>query len=207
MNELRPISFVFALFCLTAPVVTWAASCPEGQKWNDRQGECVIEKKGSSKEKKSITNKNPAEVEKWKFGGAKWFATTTGGIEDSIMGHGDEVKFVLHTDRCIRNPAAVGKYRDDCDRGIFRTQLRSHHSYPINSRIVRDGYAKILAGDGDPESMAGWHSDGAIYNTRSVLFVVVCNLVWIRYPGTTAKVGVKGGSNVDTGCCDDVTTP
>ena len=85
--------------------------------------------------------------------------------------------------------------------------MQSAHSYPINSRIVRDGYAKIPAGDANPESMAGWHSDGAIYNTRSVLFVVVGDLVWIRYPGTTAKVGVKGGSNVDAGCCDDVTTP
>ncbi len=135
MKKLCLISFVLALFCLTAPVMTWPDSCPEGQTWNDRQGECVKGKTSSSKEKKSITNKNPAEVEKWKFGGAKWFATTTGGVEDSIMGHGDEVKFVLHTDRCIRNPAAVGKYQDDCDRGVFRTQLRSYHSYPINSDI------------------------------------------------------------------------
>ena len=107
MKKLCLISFVLALFCLTAPVMTWPDSCPEGQTWNDRQGECVKGKTSSSKEKKSITNKNPAEVEKWKFGGAKWFATTTGGVEDSIMGHGDEVKFVLHTDRCIRNPAAL----------------------------------------------------------------------------------------------------
>ena len=120
---------------LISPVTTWADSCPEGQKWNDRQGQCVKGEKSSSKKKKSITNKNPAQVENWKFGGATWWATTTGGIEDSITGHGDEVKFVLHTDRCIRNPAAVGKYPDDCDREIFRTQLRSHHSYPIDSDV------------------------------------------------------------------------
>ena len=25
---------------LINPVTTWAGSCPEGQKWNDRRGEC-----------------------------------------------------------------------------------------------------------------------------------------------------------------------
>jgi len=135
MKGLRLASCVLQCLFLTTPLMTWAGSCPEGQEWNDRTELCVGSKTSSSKEKKSITNKNPAEVENWKFGGATWFATTTGGIEDSITGHGDEVKFVLHTDRCIRNPAAVGKYPDDCDRGIFRTQLRSHHSYPINSDV------------------------------------------------------------------------
>ena len=120
---------------LISPVTTWAGSCPEGQKWHAAWQECVKDRTSLGKKKKSITNKNPAEVENWKFGGAKWFATTTGGIEDSITGHGDEVKFVLHTDRYIRNPAAVGKYPDDCDREIFRTQLRSHHSYPISSDV------------------------------------------------------------------------
>ncbi|MCS5612028.1 MAG: hypothetical protein NZ961_16540, partial [Candidatus Poribacteria bacterium] len=135
MKRVNLIGCLVLLILLISPVTTWAGSCPEGQEWNDRTELCVGNKTSSSKKKKSITNKNPAEVETWKFGGAKWFATTTGGIEDSIMGHGDEVKFVLHTDRCIRNPAAVGKYPDDCDRELFRTQLRSHHSYPMNSDV------------------------------------------------------------------------
>ena len=135
MKRANLIACAVLSILLINPVTTWAGSCPEGQKWHSAWQECVKDRPSLGKKKKSITNKNPAEVETWKFGGAKWFATTTGGIEDSIMGHGDEVKFVLHTDRCIRNPAAVGKYPDDCDRGIFRTQLRSHHSYPMNSDV------------------------------------------------------------------------
>jgi hypothetical protein len=46
---------------LTSPVTTWAGSCPEGQKWNDRQGECVKDKTSSSK-KKSVPLKKLSEV-------------------------------------------------------------------------------------------------------------------------------------------------
>ncbi|SVC92108.1 uncharacterized protein METZ01_LOCUS344962, partial [marine metagenome] len=47
---------------LISPVTTWAGSCPEGQKWNDRRGECVKDRTSSSKktgekaEKKSTTH-------------------------------------------------------------------------------------------------------------------------------------------------------
>ena len=119
MKGLRVASCFLLSLLFTTPLIAWAGSCPDGQKWHDTWRECVKDRTSLGKKKISITNKNPAEVEIWEFGGAKWFATTTGGIEDSIMGHGGEVKFVLHTDRCIRNPAAVGKYPDDCDRGIF----------------------------------------------------------------------------------------
>ena len=34
---------------LISPVTTWAGSCPEGQKWNDRQGNCVKDRTSSSK--------------------------------------------------------------------------------------------------------------------------------------------------------------
>ena len=39
MKGLRLISFVLVLFGLTTPMVTGASSCPEGQKWSDRQGD------------------------------------------------------------------------------------------------------------------------------------------------------------------------
>ena len=58
MKELRLISFVLALFCLTTPMVTWAGSCPEGQKWNDRKGECVKGKKSSSKKTTKVDIKS-----------------------------------------------------------------------------------------------------------------------------------------------------
>ena len=34
---------------LISPVTTWASSCPEGEKWNDRRGECVKDRTSSSK--------------------------------------------------------------------------------------------------------------------------------------------------------------
>ena len=58
MKELRLISFVLALFCFTTPMVTWAGSCPEGQKWNDRKGECVKGKKSSSKKTTKVDIKS-----------------------------------------------------------------------------------------------------------------------------------------------------
>ena len=46
---------------LISPVTTWAGSCPEGEEWNDRQGECV-KGKGSSSKKKSVPLKKLSEV-------------------------------------------------------------------------------------------------------------------------------------------------
>ena len=97
MKRANLIACAVLSILLINPVTTWAGSCPEGQKWHSAWQECVKDRPSLGKKKKSITNKNPAEVETWKFGGAKRFATTTGGIEDSIMGHGDEVKFVVQT--------------------------------------------------------------------------------------------------------------
>ncbi len=46
---------------LISPVTTWAGSCPEGQKWNDRQGECVKDKTSSSK-KNTVPLKKLSEI-------------------------------------------------------------------------------------------------------------------------------------------------
>ena len=62
MKELRLISLVLAFFCLTTPVVTWAGSCPEGQLWNDRQGQCEKDKT-SSIETKSVPLLKLSEIE------------------------------------------------------------------------------------------------------------------------------------------------
>ena len=44
---------LFSMFLIN-PVMTWAGSCPEGQKWNDRRGECVKGEKSSNKKNGSI---------------------------------------------------------------------------------------------------------------------------------------------------------
>jgi len=41
MKGLRLASCFLLSLLFTTPFVTWAGSCLEGQKWNDRQGECV----------------------------------------------------------------------------------------------------------------------------------------------------------------------
>lgn len=46
---------------LISSVTTWADNCPEGQKWNDRQGQCVKDRTSSSK-KKSVPLKKLSEV-------------------------------------------------------------------------------------------------------------------------------------------------
>ena len=56
----RPMKSVYRISCvvlsilLVSPVTTWAGSCPEGQKWNDRRGECV---KGKNP-RKSISSRS-----------------------------------------------------------------------------------------------------------------------------------------------------
>ena len=58
MKELHLISFVLAFLCLITPTVTWAGSCPEGQKWDDRRGECVKGKSSSSKKSTKVDIKS-----------------------------------------------------------------------------------------------------------------------------------------------------
>ena len=48
MKRICQIGCAVLLILLISPVTTGAGNCPEGQKWHDRQGECVKGKKSSS---------------------------------------------------------------------------------------------------------------------------------------------------------------
>ena len=56
MKRVYRISCVVLSILLISPVTTWADSCPEGQKWNDRTGDCVKDRTSSSKNR-STTRK------------------------------------------------------------------------------------------------------------------------------------------------------
>ncbi len=62
MKRAYLIACVVLLILLISPVTTWAGSCPEGQKWDDRKGNCVKDRTSSSK-KKSVPLKKLSEVE------------------------------------------------------------------------------------------------------------------------------------------------
>jgi len=51
MKRANLISCLVLSIFLISPVTTWAASCPEGQKMNDRKGECIKDQTTSSKNK------------------------------------------------------------------------------------------------------------------------------------------------------------
>ena len=56
MKPVYRISCVVLSILLISPITTWADSCPEGQKWNDRTGDCVEDRTSSSKNR-STTRK------------------------------------------------------------------------------------------------------------------------------------------------------
>jgi len=62
MKRVTLIGCAVLSILLISPVTTWAGSCPEGQKWNDRKGECAKDRTSSSK-KKSVPLKKLSEVE------------------------------------------------------------------------------------------------------------------------------------------------
>ena len=64
MKRANLIGYLVLSILLISPVTTWAGSCPEGQKWNDRQGNCVpIPGWKAGKEKgKSVPLKKLSEV-------------------------------------------------------------------------------------------------------------------------------------------------
>tara|TARA_B100001123_G_scaffold91167_1_gene104925 strand:- start:1100 stop:2461 length:1362 start_codon:yes stop_codon:yes gene_type:complete len=62
MKRANLIGCLMLSILLISPVTTWASSCPEGQKWNDRSGECVGARTGQGT-KKSAPLKNISEIE------------------------------------------------------------------------------------------------------------------------------------------------
>ncbi|SVD85864.1 uncharacterized protein METZ01_LOCUS438718, partial [marine metagenome] len=61
MKRANLIGCLVLSILLISPVTTWAGSCPEGEEWNDRRGECVKGKRSSSK-KKSVPLKKLSEI-------------------------------------------------------------------------------------------------------------------------------------------------
>ena len=74
---------------------------------------------------------NAEEVYSYPWRGSNYFASSTGGISSSIRPSGNSVTFHLLTDRCVRGNAS-DTYRDDCDRGIFRSQLQRESELSMN---------------------------------------------------------------------------
>ena len=86
MKRAYLIACVVLLILLISPVTTWAGSCPEGQEWDDRKGECVSIPgwKKSSKETSAkrikldsydIESTLPSGAPKWKNNPIKVGAT------------------------------------------------------------------------------------------------------------------------------------
>ena len=74
---------------------------------------------------------NAEEVYSYPWSGSNYFASSTGGISSSIRPSGNSVTFHLLTDRCVRGNAS-DTYKDDCDRGIFRSQLQRESELSMN---------------------------------------------------------------------------
>ena len=70
----------------------------------------------------------------YKWNSRNWFASSTSGIDPGIRPSGDSVTFHLLTDRCIRGNAS-DTYKDDCDRGIFRSQLQREFELSTNQNL------------------------------------------------------------------------
>ena len=82
------------------------------------------------------------------WNGVNWFAKSTGGINAGIKPNISSITFHLLTDRCDRGNASAA-YRDDCDRGIFRSQLQRELTLPTGKNLrykfsIKDDGAKGL---------------------------------------------------------------
>ena len=60
------------------------------------------------------------------YHGKTYDASSTGGIAQTINVTGSQITLRVDPNNCYKNP--MGKWTDDCDRSIRRTQLRSHSS-------------------------------------------------------------------------------
>lgn len=70
----------------------------------------------------------------YSWNGGNYFAKSTGTINAGIKPNGSGVTFHLLTDRCDRGNASAA-YNDDCDRGIFRSQLQRESTLPIGKNL------------------------------------------------------------------------
>jgi len=58
------------------------------------------------------------------YHGKTYTASSTGGIAQTINVTGSQITLRVDPNNCYKNP--MGKWADDCDRSIRRTQIRSH---------------------------------------------------------------------------------
>ena len=114
---------VLSIFFIS-PVTTWAGNCPEGQKENDRTGDCVKDRTSSSK-KKSVPLKKLSEV------------------PFSISGH--PIDFKARRTRFIEL-AAKRDYKRDwyC--------LNLGHSVELAPTVMIDGESRISMSSAKPSS-------------------------------------------------------
>ena len=81
-----------------------------------------------------IGTANAEQNMSYQWNSRNWFASSTSGIDPGIRPSGDSVTFHLLTDRCIRGNAS-DTYKDDCDRGIFRSQLQREFELNTNQNL------------------------------------------------------------------------
>ena len=70
----------------------------------------------------------------YSWNGDNYFAKSTGTINAGIKPNGSSVTFHLLTDTCDRGNASAS-YADDCDRGIFRSQLQREATLPTGKYL------------------------------------------------------------------------
>jgi len=89
---------------------------------------------------------NPVWDSNYVYNKKVYDATSTGGLKKGIRLNKARVhkrsrkskgsmRFALIPNICIRNPTSTYGAGDDCDRGIRRSQLRSHASYKRNKNL------------------------------------------------------------------------
>ena len=122
MKRANLIGCLVLSILLISPVTTWAGNCPEGQKENDRTGECLKDKTSSSK-KKSVPLKKLSEV------------------AFSISGH--PIDFKARRTRFIELAAKGDDKRDWYCRLLG-------HSVELAPTVMIDGESRISASNPTP---------------------------------------------------------
>jgi len=105
---------------LINPVMTWAGSCPEGQKENDRSGECEPVK-GSAKTKNTLSSGSGWRFERSLPVGAKKHGYQIVSAPDHSVRYGNKSeRFEVRPGDCSRSK---GSGWDDCEKDRERSEL------------------------------------------------------------------------------------
>ncbi|MDP7489592.1 MAG: heparin lyase I family protein [Arenicellales bacterium] len=120
MKRANLIGCVVLSILFISPVMTWAGSCPEGQKENDRTGECVPIK-GAAKTKKSLSSGSG-----WRFkrslpiGAKKHGYQVVSAPEHPVRYGKKSERFEVRPGDCSRSK---GGSWDDCKEDRERSEL------------------------------------------------------------------------------------